>query len=277
MFYNRVDHLCMLLGQAARAQRLAVEAARDPQSLALHGYSVYSQHDEDGIIEEIFRRIGTSNKIFVEIGCGNGLENNTTHLLLTGWQGIWIDGAERNIASIQERMSDYVASGKLCAGRVLITAENVNEALMSRGCAASVDLLSIDIDGNDYWIWSALEAVVPRVVVIEYNAAFRPPHKVVQRYDPSYVWDGSNYYGASLEALAELGRQKGYSLVATCEAGVNAFFVRDDLVQAGGRFSPPFSAQRHYHPDNVASWPRGRVPGTGPYVCLDEQAGPGRQ
>jgi hypothetical protein len=109
-----------------------------------------------------------------------------------------------------------------------------------------IDLLSIDIDYNDYWVWKAVDVANPRVVVIEYNAALRPPMSLVVPYDPTRSWDGSNYFGASLEALVRLGRTKGYRIVGCNFSGANAFFVRDDL--CADHFLDPPTAEEHYEP-----------------------------
>lgn len=115
-----------------------------------------------------------------------------------------------------------------------ITAENINSLFKKYAVPQDFDLLSIDIDGNDYWVWQAIEGYSARVVVIEYNSSLLPNESKSIRYDPSFTWDGTNYYGASLLALAKLGGVKGYTLIGCDSRGVNAFFVRNDLV--GGRF-----------------------------------------
>lgn len=105
------------------------------------------------------------------------------------------------------------------------------------GIFGEIDLLSIDIDGNDYWVWKAMTAIRPRVVVIEYNSSFGPDRSVTVAYDPSFrryeKHPSGLYYGASLQALNKLAAQKGYFLAGCDSAGVNAFFVRDDLADRG--------------------------------------------
>jgi hypothetical protein len=128
-----------------------------------------------------------------------------------------------------------------------------------------VDLLSIDIDGNDYWIWEAIGAVRPRVVIIEYNAAYPPPVAFVAEYKADRVWDGGNYHSASLASLEALGRAKGYALVGCNLSGANAFFVREDeLTGSDGqpRFAAPFTAANHYEPPryDLSGLPSGHPP-----------------
>ena len=271
-FYNisrRTEGIYALLARVYREPLLESEKQSDPRTLACYGYTAYSQADEDGILQEVFRRVGAANRQFLEFGCGDGLENNSTYLLLTGWQGAWLDGDEGNLRSVDLHFSSYVQSGQLRARRALITCDNVDGLMRESQVDVELDLLSIDIDGNDYWIWKSLTALKPRVVVIEYNATFRPPHKIVQKYDPARQWNSTNYFGASLKALEELGAAKGYALVGCNFAGTNAFFVRRDLV--GDLFAEPFTAERHYRPPHYDAFVRGlsrHRRGAGPYEVL---------
>jgi len=214
--------------------------AREPKRLISHGYKIFSQSDEDGIIQEIFRRVGTTDKRFIEFGVEDGQECNTRLLLMLGWTGMWLDGSAENVRRMDER-----GEGASTAA-LFITAENIDDALGSWAggaphAPAQIDLLSIDIDGNDYWIWQAIRSINPRVVIIEYNAAYPPPIEFVVPYNPQAMWDRSNYFGASLASLARLGAQKGYGLVGCNLAGVNAFFVREDLLSAFHEPLPPRS------------------------------------
>jgi hypothetical protein len=183
----------------------------------------YSQNGEDGIIEAIFSQIGTTNRYFVEFGAEDGMQCNSRWLLRHGWTGLQMDGASpKPGSSIKQEF---------------ITAENINQLFAKYGVPKEFDLLSIDIDGNDYWVWKAIEGYRPRVVVIEYNACF--PAEVSQTipYKADFVWDKTDYYGVTLLALQKLGTQKGYTLIGTDPHGVNAFFVLDELVP--GHFDPP--------------------------------------
>ena len=128
------------------------------------------------------------------------------------------------------------------------------------------NLLSVDIDFNDYWVWKAMQVARPRVVSIEYNASLRPPLSLVVPYNPDSIWTGGNYFGASLEALVRLGTLKGYRLVGCCFAGVNAFFVRDDLCE--DLFFEPATAEEHYEPARyfASVFPAGHSGRPGPYI-----------
>jgi len=252
---GRAQSIYALQARERRDRILEAERAADPKTLTAYGYTAYSQADEDGILQEIFQRIGTTDRRFVEFGCGDGLENNSTYLLLTGWTGLWMDGSPQNIKDVRREFTDYLSDGRLVLNQVFITRENINSLISSAGFEGEIDLLSIDIDGNDYWMWEAITAIRPRVVAIEYNATFRPPHKLVQEYNESHVWKSNNYFGCSLKALEELGERMKYVLVGCSYAGTNAFFIREDL--AGDKFSAPYTAEHHYREPMYDAFVRG--------------------
>ena len=212
--------------------------ASTPDNPALAGYKVYSQTDEDGIIAEIFRRIGAGARTFVEIGCGNGTENNTHFLLLDGWRGTWIDGSKMNVDLIARWIP--LETSRLHVRRVMVTRDNAVElvrAAMDRLRARELDLLSLDIDGNDLHVLQrVLPAARPRVVVAEYNGKFPPPLEVSIAYDESHTWAMDDYFGASLQALVEALTE--YKLVACNLSGTNAFFVRNDQAEAFASYRP---------------------------------------
>lgn len=245
------------LHDQAQAARLAAlvrdERYADPRCLVRAGYRGASQNDEDGIIDEIFRRIGTTNRQFVEFGVGDGRENNTCALLLSGWSGLWIEAAPSSARFIREHFAEPIAAGALRFLESFVTAENIEALFQSGAVPDEPDLASIDIDGNDYWIWRALARYRPRVVVVEYNAQLGRTASLVQPYDARASWDGTMAYGASLAAFEELGRQKGYSLVGCGVTGVNAFFVRDDCL--GEAFLRPFTSARHFEPRRISPFP----------------------
>ena len=218
----------------------------DPKRMIRHAHQTFSQNGEDGIIAEICRRIEAPSRNFLEIGVGNGLENNTTYLLSQGWRGWWLEGNIKSVSEIRSRFRRQIVEGALTIVGSLVTAENVGSLLEQAQVPHQFDLLSIDIDRNTYWIWSAMRAYKPRLVVIEYNSSFPADVDWKVEYLADKQWDRTIYFGASLKALELLGRELGYSLVGCEFMGVNAFFVRDDL--CADKFCAPFTAENHYEP-----------------------------
>ncbi|MGH9351339.1 MAG: hypothetical protein ACRD2G_04135 [Terriglobia bacterium] len=218
----------------------------DPKKLNRYEHKVFSQSGEDGILAEIFKRTGVTNRIFAECSPGDGLENNTHYLLTLGWKGCWIECDPKRADAIMQHMRPKIAEGSLFVQQRMVTVENVESLFAAASLPPEFDLLSIDIDGNDYWVWEKIQRFGPRAVVIEYNATFPASCDWVMEYNPKAAWDGTVNFGASLMALERLGRSKGYNLVGCTLTGVNAFFVREDL--ARDRFLEPFTAENHYEP-----------------------------
>jgi hypothetical protein len=203
-------------------------------------FSLFSQHGEDGIFNFIFEQIGFSNKKSVEIGFGYH-ENNSLFLISKfHFKSLLIDGQDYNVNVFNDFNKKYIKSESL-AIKKWITKDNINDIISSYVSDKEIDLLSIDIDGNDYWIWKAINCVSPRVVILEYNASLHL-HSLTVPYNESFDrTDYSNnprhshwYHGASLSALAKLSKTKGYELIGTDKKGVNAFFVRKDLIIENG-------------------------------------------
>ena len=200
----------------------------------IHGseFRVFSQWGEDGILQHLLRHIDTPRKIFVEFGVENYMESNTRFLLTNNnWAGLVIDGSRTNVDFIKR--DEIYWRHNLKAEQSFITRENINDLICRNGVTGEIGVLSIDIDGNDYWVWEAIDTIVPSVVVIEYNARFGPERAVTIPYDPDFVRTVAHhsniYFGASLAALCLLGKRKGYSLIGCNTAGNDAFFVRTEL------------------------------------------------
>jgi hypothetical protein len=220
---------------------------RDPKRLLVHGAQYWSQNHEDGMIAEIFRRIGVTSKTFLEIGVGDGSENNTTALLAAGWRGWWIECDEKSCQSITQRLAVMpTLAARLQLRQAFAQPDEIGGLLANLGVPAEIDLFSLDIDLNTYHIWAALDKFRPRVVVVEYNSGIPPELAWIHPFEREGVWDVTQDQGASLKAYELLGRQRGYSLVGCDLTGLNAFFVRDDL--AGNHFAAPFTAENHYEP-----------------------------
>lgn len=210
-------------------------------------FRVFSQWGEDGIIQFLLQRIPIDRPVFVEFGVENYTESNTRFLLTNNrWSGLVIDGNAENIDFIRRDPIYWAANLK--AEYSFITKENINELLGKNGIAGDIGLLSVDIDGNDYWVWQAIDTISPRIVICEYNSHFGARAEVTTPYSAAFVRDTAHfskiYYGASISALSSLAGQKGYSLVASNSAGNNVFFVRNDLVGAMRVLTPAQAYRR---------------------------------
>lgn len=205
------------------------------------GFCGYSGSTEDGILLYIFALIGTTNHLFVDIGAGGVGASNTANLVINhGWHGLQIDG---NQEALRKAQSIYAKTPSVKhfppkAVSAFVTTENINSIIQSNGFNGVVDLVSIDIDGNDYWIWETLDCVQPRVVIAEYQPAIKAGHAWATPYDPKFNHrdyainqssDDVIYAGASLSALNKLAKKKGYRLVGCNVHGFNAFFVKDNV------------------------------------------------
>jgi hypothetical protein len=257
-----------LLAAAQLERELARPNLQDPKRLERYGFKALSQFDTDGILREIFRRVGEVDRSFVEFGTGQGVENNTVYLLCQGWRGVWIEGSE-TMHHAQRRFFDWaVRAGTLTPVSSFLTRDNINDVVQRAGLTGPIDLLSIDVDGNDYHLWEALTCVEPRVAVVEYNAYLPAPLRWIMAYDPAYRWDQqSTYFGASLASLETLGKRKGLRLVGCDVVGLNAFFVREEL--CGDRFSDG-DALTFFHPRRWwldRAFTRGPVPFGRPFTA----------
>lgn len=196
-------------------------------------FCVFSQAGEDGVIQWLIQNIPIRSKRFIEFGVENYLESNTRFLLMhDDWSGFIMDDSEANM--------EYVRRDEICwrhdlhMATAFITAENINDLIRNNGFAGEVGILSIDIDGNDYWVWKAIDCVQADIVICEYNSRMGAERAITIPYDPKFyrtkVHYSNLYYGASIMALTHLGRQKGYALVHGNQFGTNLFFVRRELL-----------------------------------------------
>jgi hypothetical protein len=195
-------------------------------------FQVFSQRGEDGILQYIISKIEIPHKIFIEFGVENYTESNTRFLLINNnWSGLVMDGDKKNTDFIK---SDFIYwKYDITAYHSFITRDNINGLISQYTKVEDIGLLSVDIDGNDYWIWEAIDKINPRIVTCEYNSAFGPTQKVSVPYSDSFQRTKAHYsdlyFGASLAAFCHLAEAKGYDFIGTAEPGVNAFFVRKDL------------------------------------------------
>jgi hypothetical protein len=236
---NLRTHLSQLDTETESAKVLAgATAARHvrqlPPAASLNQaeFKVFSQFGEDGILQFLLAHVPVESEIFVEFGVQDYSEANTRFLLLNNhWRGLIMDGSESAMTSV--RASPIAWRHHLDAAHAWITAENINQLIAGHGYSGDIGLLSVDVDGVDYWIWKAIDVVRPRIVVCEYNALFGPTAEVTVPYDSAFSRSDAHYswlfFGASLGALARLGETKGYQLAGVNTAGNNAFFVRRDV------------------------------------------------
>ena len=200
--------------------------------LRAHEFKVYSQWGEDGIIQFLLTQVPIARKIFVEFGVQNYTESSTRFLLThDNWSGLIMDGSQADIDYVKRDPIYWRYNLKaVCA---FITRENIDALLAEHGLAGEIGLLSVDIDGNDYWVWERITAVNPAIVIVEYNARFGAERAVTVPYAADFQRHTAHhshiYYGVSLAALVALGRRKGYTFVGCNSAGNNAFFVRTDI------------------------------------------------
>jgi hypothetical protein len=197
------------------------------------GFRVFSQFEEDGKLLFIFAALGMEYKTFVEIGSDDGVNSNCANLYFNfGWDGLFIDGNEKSIKRGKRFFSRFPHPWNypprfLCAK---VSRENINQLIESQGFSKKIGFLSIDIDGNDYWIWDALHVIEPQVVMIETHNEFGL-NDIIVPYDADYVYPGKHpiYHGASPVAMCKLAKRKGYRLVGANELGFNFIFVKNGL------------------------------------------------
>jgi hypothetical protein len=193
----------------------------------------FSQNGEDGVLAEILTRIGAPGRHFIEFGIEGGREGNCVYLAdVANWHGLFIESNPDLFGVLSRKYGD---NERVATIEGLVTPENVEDLFRRGGAPLQPDIISIDVDGSDYWIWEAIEHFQPRIVVIEYNSALNGDRPLVQPREHG-AWDGTDFFGASLGAIVLLGERKGYRLVHTESSAANAFLVRSDLAE--GRFPP---------------------------------------
>ncbi len=240
---NRINHDASFIRQASERDLLLsgrraswdIRNKKTIESLGEVEFRVYSQGGEDGIIDWLIENIPIKNTTFVEFGVENYTESNTRFLLQNrNWRGLIMDGNPEHMKSVAGE--DIYWRHDLTAVPAFITRENINELLTNAGIRGDIGLLSVDIDGNDYWALDAITAISPRIIVCEYNAIFGDLRAVTIPYQPDFqrlsAHCSGQYYGASIKAFQLLMTQKGYEFVGTSTSGINAFFVRNDCFTA---------------------------------------------
>ena len=223
------------------------------EQIGMNEYRVFSQNGEDGILRSLLDRLGIATGSFVEIGAERQEANCLLLALHQGWTGVFVDGDPQVAADLTELLRH--AAGVRVVNE-MVDAATVDDAMARWGVPAEIDVLSIDIDGPDYYVWEALRTVRARVVVVEYNSALDPERALVQHPDAP-AWDGTVNFGCSVGALAWLAGEKGYALVYLESSGTNAFFVALEHLAELGRLPAVRYRSPNYH-----LRPNGRHPDT---------------
>jgi hypothetical protein len=230
--------------------RSQIEAGRAP-TLCETGFRCFSQFEEDGIILFIMAALNIPQGVFLDLGSADGVNSNCANLALNfGWRGFFFDGNESNIAKGRTFYESHPDTWVyppvfVCA---MINRENINQLLTEASVPPEIDFMSIDIDGNDYWVWDAISVTSPKVVIIETEIEFGM-NNIVVPYDKDYVYPGKNphYRNASPVAMEKLARRKGYRLVGANSYGFNTIYIREGL----GPMLPSVSVERILsHPRN---------------------------
>lgn len=197
-------------------------------------FKVFSQWGDDGIIQLLINKVKIEKKVFIEFGVENYQESNTRFLLQNNnWSGFVLDGSDENINFIKK--SNFYWKYDLKCKSAFITKDNINDLIRESGIVGEIGILSIDIDGNDFWVWKNIDIVNPDIVIIEYNSVFGKERSITVPYDPGFIRSEAHYSnlyaGCSLSALFRLGKEKGYAFVGSNSAGNNAYFVKEEKAQ----------------------------------------------
>ena len=208
--------------------------AKELPSIDSVGFKLFSQFEEDGQLLYLFSLLGMNNKTFIEFGSDDGINSNSANLYFHhDFHGLFLDGNKKAIS----RGRYFFNRHRNMTGRApifkqaFITAENINSLFEECGFSGEIGLLSIDIDGNDYWVWKAIDSISPQVVIIETHNEFGM-NDIIVPYDPNYSFPGKHpdYHGASPVAMTKLANKKGYRLVGSNELGFNFIYLRNDLL-----------------------------------------------
>ena len=191
-------------------------------------FQTFSQNGEDGIICEILRRLKIQKGEFLEIGVGDGSENNTRLLLDLGWNGKWVEGDSNSYKRILKNFSSYLESNKLDIFNLMVDKDNINETVKKLNVSKDIDVLSIDVDLTTHLVWNSLNFLKPKIVVLEYNGFVPPQVNWQANTNDCKVWDGTINMGASLHVIKSISSRKGYTFVGCDLTGTNAFFILDE-------------------------------------------------
>ena len=227
--FMEIDHIKISQGKILSE----LNKKKNSKNIQDYEFKIFSQWGEDGIIQKIIDSIEIKNKTFIEFGVGNFLESNCRFLMMhNNWSGFVIDSSEKMIEMLKKTY--FYWKYNLKSINAFIYKENINNLLLKSEFDFDLGLLSIDIDGNDYYILEAISQYKPRILVVEYNSLFGSKRNISIPYTPDFNRTKANYsnlyFGASLGAITYIAKKKGYILVGSNSSGVNAFYVRKDLM-----------------------------------------------
>ena len=266
------DHFALRSDRSVYLALAAMETRRrapshDSGPLTRYELSCFSQNGEDGVLSEVLARVGIEHRWFVEFGIQDGREGNCVFLAdVEGWNGLFM---EADPGSFTRLSAKYARTESVQTVETVVTPDNLDQLLATAAVPEELDVLSIDVDGQEYWIWESLRRHRPRVLVIEYNSAL-PAFEPLTLPRSHTGWDGTDYIGSSLMALELLAAQRGYRLVHTELTGLNAFFVRSDLApdrfpsleDVPRRVAPNYMLQGGHPPPDPQKRPYDRVAGS---------------
>jgi hypothetical protein len=234
-----------------------VDELEEPIDFKRFERNVFSQSGEDGVIQKIFEVIEPTSRFAVEFGALDGIKNSNTRRLVVeeGWSSFQIEGDPERAAALAKNFADYP---KVRTLEAWVWPGNIEILFEENGVPTDLDFLVIDIDSNDYYVWRVMHTYRPKVVQIEYNRSYPAPELAVIKYHPMNYWDRTDYHGASIQSLVNLGKRKGYELIYSVQGGGNLFFVDE-------RYFPRFaiednSAEKFYRLPNTGFKGAGRAP-----------------
>ena len=229
-FYIQNEKQQLIMGAILANQ---VKSKQKINSLAEVEFSIFSQFGDDGIIQWLIHNLDIPNKTFIEFGVEDYSESNTRFLMMNNnWSGFVMDGSEANIQRLQT--SYYYWKYNLSSKAIFINKHNINTLIKEQNLDRDVGLLHIDLDGNDYYIWEAIDVISPIIAIVEYNSIFGSERPVSVIYDDEFYRTHAHYsnlfWGSSIKSLYDLAKEKGYSFIGCNNAGNNAYFVRKDKI-----------------------------------------------
>lgn len=248
---DNLDHYLSYSYKSAKVNLGQMQAAANSQKkkisrLSEVEFQVFSQFGDDGIIQWLVQQLPLPNKTFIEFGVENYKEANTRFLLVNNyWSGLVMDGSSENMLKLK---SEFVyVFYDVQAISSFITKDNINSLIAKTGFKKEIGLLSIDIDGNDYWVWQAISEIEPVIIICEYNSLFGFKHPFTIQYQDDFVRGRQypfNFYGISLRSACDMAAERGYSFIGCNSAGNNSYFIKNNYLQHLG--INPITAEEGY-------------------------------